>query len=73
MDTMEASVDPFCARDFVERAPESVEVGVRDEVAMFTEGFDTPDPKEAKERLEGPECLADYAFGHNASLAGKVR
>jgi hypothetical protein len=29
---------------------------------MFTEGFDTPDPKEAKARLEGPECLADYAF-----------
>jgi hypothetical protein len=52
MDTMEASVDPICSRDFVERAPQSVEVGVRDEVAMFTEGFDTPDPKEAKARLE---------------------
>ena len=48
MCTMEASVKAICSGDFVERAPETVEVGVRDEVAIFTEGFDTPDLKEAK-------------------------
>jgi hypothetical protein len=37
---MEASVDAICSGDFVERAPVSVEFGVRDEVATFTEGFD---------------------------------
>jgi hypothetical protein len=48
MCTMEASVKAICSGDFVERAPETVEVGVRDEVAIFTEGFDTPHLKEAK-------------------------
>jgi hypothetical protein len=53
MGTIVASDDAICSRDFVERAPQSVEVGVQMKSQCSPEPSTGPDLKEAKVLLEG--------------------